>query len=175
MRILSSFCGLLLVFLPAVSPAGGPVSEPHAMVYFQAHWSGQARDTRSTLGLRLDRNAVVENGVIEYQQLLQRPAMLDFRLGREGVQMFTIAGTDYAEWYRVHHADETAGSAESPPPQAAEAEGAAEAQQAPAEAKPAPETPEGEKTTIGGILDKAPVGVIMGVGLGIFLVSGLGG
>jgi len=174
MRTLSSVCGLLLVFLPMVSGAAGPTSEPHAMVYFQTHWSGQARDTRSTLGLRLDRNAVAEDGVIEYQDLLQRPAMLDFRFGREGVQSLSIAGTDYAAMYRVHHAGEAAGSAESAPP-APEGEGAAEAKPAPAGAEPAPETPEGEKTTIGGILDKTPVGVIMGVGLGIFLISGLGG
>ena len=151
------------------------------MVYFQTHWSGQAQDTHATFGLRLDRNAAVEDGVIEYQRLLQRPAALDFRIGSEGVQTFTIAGVDYAQWYRVHRADEAGGSAEAAPeatdsgeaaPETVDAEGAAKAEQTAAGVEPAPEA---AKTTISGILNKAPVGVIIGVSIGIFLVSGLGG
>lgn len=171
MRALSTVFGLWLAVLSPVSPAAEPVSEPHAMVYFQTQWSGRAQDTRATLGLRLDRGAAVENGVIEYQRLLQRPAMLDFRLGREGVQAFSVAGTDYLAWYRVHHADE-AGAATAEAPPAPEGEGAEPAPPAPAKAEPEPKE---EKATVSGFLNKAPVGIIIGVGIGIVLVSGVGG
>lgn len=181
MRTLSLAGGLLLAALPAVSTAAGPISEPHALIYFESHWSGRAQDTHSSLGLRLDRAAVADNGVVDFQRLLQRPAMLELRIGREGVQTFSVAGTDYAQWYRVQHADETTGSGDAGQ-KPAEGQGTAaeggSGDKTAATAEAGKETQQGakeeKKLTIGGILNAAPVGVIMGVGLGIFLLTGVG-
>lgn len=179
MRTLPLVWGLLLAFLPAVCTAAGQISEPHALIYFQAHWSGRMQDTHSSLGLRIDRTTVEDNHLIDFQRLLERPAVLDFRIGREGVQTFSVAGTDYAQWYRVHHADETPGSGEAGQ-KPAEGQGApaeaADKTGATAEAGTGAQqgTTDEKKLTIGGILDAAPVGVIMGVGLGVFLLIGAG-
>ena len=181
MRTLSLVGGLLLAVLPAVSTAAGPISEPHALIYFQSHWSGRAQDTHSSLGLRLDRTAVADDRVVDFQRLLERPAMLELRIGRDGVQTFSVAGTDYAQWYRVHRADEASGSGDAGQKPAEGAGAPAEGgsgDKTGATAGAGKETQQGakeeKKLTIGGILDAAPVGVIMGVGLGVFLLTGVG-
>lgn len=163
MRTLPLVCTLFLVILPVASRAGGLDYEPHAMLYYQISLDGGVRDSGHSFGLRLDQTVVEEGQMIEFQQLMKRPGLLDLRFSHGGLQSLSIAGVDYAGWYRVQRAEEeAAGSAES-----GAAAGTGEA------AETGAQPPEEEKLTIGGVLEKTPVGVLIGVGLGIVLIAGI--
>jgi hypothetical protein len=147
---------ILVLMLAGTTPAmaNGSVSEPHALVYYQIPFSGDAPDTRAHFGLRLDRTVREAGQTVEFSALMPRPAVMDLRFGTGGLESFSFAGVDYLARYRALQADEEQkttgdGTAKSGDKDAAEE----------------------DKLTMGKILDDAPVGYLIGAGIGLLLLG----
>jgi hypothetical protein len=130
------------------------ISEPHALVYYQLPFSGNASDTHGTFGLRMDRTIRESGQNLDYRELMIRPAAMDFRFSEGQVTALSVGGVDYLARYRALRADEEQKPAEGTTEKTGET------------AKP-----EEEKLTMGKILDNAPMGYIIGAGIGVLLIG----
>ena len=165
MRILYFVVVLFLSVTSTSSMAVETINEPHAMFYYQMSF-GEAKskiEQGPTFGFRVDRADLATNSVIDYQQILKRPAVFDFKMRNKSIEGIYVSGKDYLKAYRVHHADETSAEAETEP--YPEEEG--------------PSIGEGVSETvseIGAAIDEmvhtVPFGVWIGIGLGIALAVG---
>jgi len=162
------FCASL-VSLSGVSTAGETLPEPQAMIYYQIPFGASGRASRHIFGVRVDQTFARNNQTVEFQSLMARPALLDFRAGYDGIQALSIGGMDYAQRYRALRQNEEGGDA----PEGAEGS-ADETAEAPSE-----ESAEEEYTyvdpgpTIGELLDEAEPGWLIGGVLGIVLLTGV--
>ncbi|MBI1731499.1 MAG: hypothetical protein HYR49_01855 [Gammaproteobacteria bacterium] len=166
MRICTLIIILSLVGLAPVT-AGDLISEPHALVYYQLPFSGNAPDTRAHFGLRLDRTVREAGQALDYRDVLLRPAVADLRFGDSGIESFTFAGVDYLAQYRTMQADE-AQPAEGDAGQAAEKPAEKAAEKPAAKAKPAEEK---EKLTMDKVMHSIPTGYFIGAGIGALLIG----
>lgn len=148
---------MLLVLMSAgATPAmaGGVVSEPHALVYYQLPFNGPAPDTHAHFGLRVDRAVRAAGESVDFSALVPRPAVMELRFNNAGMESFTFAGVDYLARYRALQADEE---------QKTTGDGTVKSGDKGAE--------EEDKLTMGKILDEAPVGYLIGAGIGILLIG----
>lgn len=79
--------------------------KPHAMFYVHVPFAGSGPAAgETTFGLRLDNIHVdySDSTYIDFTRQIGRPAVLDFRMGRKGLDGIYIAGTDYLRLYRVN-------------------------------------------------------------------------
>jgi hypothetical protein len=176
-------CGVMLC-LVAGGAAADDVYEPHALLYYQMSFSGNAQDRKSSYGLRLDQTYHARNEVPDFRQLLTRPALAEFRVDGEGLRYLNIAGTDVGRAYRVYRANGEEATTEAAAEAPAEGEPAAETTAEAPAAEPAAETTaeapaeedseEEEGRSLGDYLDEVPAGYLIGIGLGIVLLTGLG-
>jgi hypothetical protein len=99
----------------------------------------------------------------------------------DGVREFSFAGSNYDRAYRVHRANGEGGTAEQT--EAAPPEGEAETMEpgaeestaaAPEQAEPEPAGDEEEGRSLGEYLEEIPAGYLIGIGLGVVLLTGLG-
>ena len=170
---LTKFLTVVLVSLLSFSTQAFETAvKPHAMLYVSIPLDGKTYDRDSiNYGFRLDNIAYTPGEPVNYQQQLQRTAVLDFRMDEQGMDGLYISGIDYLQMYRVNRQNEDQGG---------EAEVVADA---PADAGVADEQTEEEDDglTVGdrvrGVLADmratAPMGVYMGIGLGIGLLLGV--
>lgn len=128
----------------------------HAMLYYRFTLDGaNTWENHSSFGFRLDNIDHHLTRGVDYQRLLHRPAVFDFRMGRQGIEGIYISGIDYLDMYKVRRQND----------EQTEAEG---------------EMPENADTgkTVGDVIadmrSVAPLGVYIGVGLGIGLLLGAG-
>lgn len=171
----SSLLMVLPAFLITINAAAvEPIVEPHAMVYYQVPFDGgKSQDTRPAFGFRMDRASFSPGGMIDYQQLVKQPAMVDFRIGNKGVEGIYISGVDYLQQYRIYRAGEESGAETE-----AETEVTAETEQ-PAEGeadkpKQAPKIVRDIGNTIEAGMEAAPAGILIGLALGAGLLIGVG-
>ncbi len=171
---LTALVALLMLPVSFQAAAWENIVEPHAMVYFRLSFDGgTAPDRQSTFGLRLDQVRHSRNSHIEYASLMRRPAMLNLELNRNGIRSLYISGTDYLRLYRLHRADEENG--EEPAAQAGDDETAMQGEEDGEQPPRYPQVGKDIGDTMKTVMDKAPAGVIIGVGLGIALLAGVGG
>jgi hypothetical protein len=166
---------LIIGLLAGVSPAnaGELVSEPHALLYYQFAFSGDAPDRQSRFGLRLDRTFRESDQVLEFRDIIVRPAVAELRFNSAGMESLTLAGVDYLAQYRMLNAaegepaeGETAAGGE-----AAAGEGAGKPAEKPA-AKPAEKKPEEkEKLTMDKVMHSIPPGFFIGAGIAALLLG----
>ena len=148
--------------------------KPHAMLYVSIPLDGKTYDRDSiNYGFRLDNIEYTPGEPVNYQQQLQRTAVLDFRMDERGMDGLYISGVDYLQMYRVNRQNQDQGSN-------AESDAATSSDEAVvAEAEAEEDVDEG--LTVGerirGVLADmratAPMGVYMGIGLGIGLLLGV--
>jgi len=145
--------------------------EPHAMFYYQVPFGGGSSATQASgFGFRLDRLAHSPDQVVEYADLMQRTAILDLRLNRHGVESFNISGVDYLKKYRIHRAAAEEGAQEN---EAAETGAAGdEATKGEEELPKHPTVLSDFGDTIKLLVKKAPLGVLIGAGIGVGLLVG---
>jgi hypothetical protein len=176
MRISISISFLLAVFSINVS-AVEPIDEQQIMLYYQIPLgTDKPQDSKHQFGLRFDQVTHVPGQDIPISTLENSPAVMDFRMGYDGIKSLKIHGVDYASYLIARAAE-----GEAAPAKAGPAAGAA-TKDAPAEATPAEgvttETaaaPQEEKGPIQKTLDELPFGVVIGVILGIGIIAGVGG
>lgn len=182
MRIPAITCVVLC--LAGGTAAADDVYEPHALLYVQASFSGSAQDRQASFGLRLDQTYHARDAAPDFRQLLARPALAEFRMDSDGVRGFSFAGSNYGRAYRVHRANGEGGAAPSPEQaEGAPAEGEATTMEpgaeestaaAPEQAEPEPAGEEEEGRSLGEYLEEIPAGYLIGIGLGVVLLTGLG-
>lgn len=181
MRIPAVTC--FIFCLAAGNAAADDVYEPHALLYFQASFSGSAQDRSASLGLRLDQTYHARETTPDFRQLLARPALAEFRMDSDGVRGFSFAGSNYTRAYRVLRANGEGGAAPSPEQsEVAPAEGEAATMEpgaeestatAPEQVEPEQEGEE-EGRSLGEYMEDIPAGYFIGIGLGVVLLTGLG-
>lgn len=173
-QLLSVTAALVLILASLEASAREPLSEPRAMLYYEVSFGGgAAADRTSTFGFRMDRAEYAEDHDIDHSRSMRRPAILELKMNRDGIQSLTVSGRDYLHLYRVHHAAE--GEAEET---ASEAEGETAETETDGDGEQLPKYPQVGRDigdTITTVMEKAPAGVIIGVGLGIALLAGVGG
>jgi len=168
---------VVLAFLITVNCNAGEVTqEPHAMFYYRIPLGGGSKQqSQNTFGFRVDRALVERGKPIDYSQLFQQPAIMDFKMDRSGVESLTIAGVDYLKEYRLLRADEDEAKA---------AKSDTETASAPAEAGESTDQASTEESSTEekeGVLDKIPklfkenqkFGLAMGAVLAIGFVIGI--
>lgn len=166
----------LIVVLSAVLVIGSAdaaarelLVEPHAMFYYQIPFDGGTiAEKENSFGFRVDHIMHSPKRHIEYTGLMERTAILDLRLNRHGVRSFHISGVDYLKKYRIHRANgEDGGQA------TADADtGGDENTEGEEELPQAPKVVRDVGNTITFLMEKAPVGVLIGAGIGIGLLVG---
>ena len=158
MRI-NLFCILsLIILVPVKSMALEPVNEAHAMFYYQVPFSAsKAEQKKHSFGFRMDQASYQPGQMIQYQQLMNKPAAFDFKMGHEGVQGLYVSGVDYLQLYRLRKAAEgddeaAAKSGDSENPVSAAGSDIAD--------------------KVRDILDVVPLGFIIGGAVALVLVTG---
>jgi hypothetical protein len=178
MRISAISC-FILCLAATGGAAGGDVYEPHAMMYFQVPFSGSAEDSRASFGLRLDQTWHSRDEAPDFRRLLDRPALAELQMGSEGVRRLSFAGMNYARAYQVNRAngeEAAAGTtAEAESAEAGTAEDAPTAETTAESDTAEQESADDEGSSFGSYLKEIPAGYFIGIGLGIFLLTGLGG
>ena len=147
-----------------------PVNDQQVMLYYHIPLGADKQHSKHQFGLRFDNINHDPRDVVQISALESRPAVMDFRMGFDGVQSIRIHGVDYAA-YLIARAAEGEDSPVEPVTEPQTAEEVTTAETAPAETAEAPE----EKGPIQKKLDELPFGVVIGVILGIGIIAGVGG
>lgn len=172
-RIITVFIVALLSFS---TQAFETAVTPHAMLYVSIPLDGPGPDRdRVNYGFRLDSIAYTPGERIDYSRQLERTAVVDFRLDEHGVDGVYLSGIDYLQQYRVNRQNEEQGESVPAEDESTAAEAVAE------EAAAEEEAEEDDGMTAGdhirGVLADmratAPMGIWMGIGLGVVLLLGV--
>ncbi len=176
MRKFFVFVPALLLSVPAHILAAEPVDEQQVMLYYRIPLgASRPADSRHGFGLRLDRITAEPGDVVQFHELMNRPAMVDFRMGHEGVQHLKIQGVNYADNPLIAQAAEGEGAEEAAEPAGEAAAEEAGVTEEGAEEAAEEEAPTEEKTIVQKTLDELPAGIIIGVGILIGILAGAGG
>lgn len=184
MRKFTIIVSALLLSITTNILAVEPVDEQQVMLYYRIPLGGsRPADKRHGFGLRLDRTTHAPGEVVQFHELMNRQAMLDFRMGHEGLQYLKIQGVNYAENPLIARAAEEEGAVagetgepEDEPavePERAATEGGVTGEGA--EEAATEEEPAEDKTIVQKTLDELPAGIIIGVGILIGILAGAGG
>ena len=170
---INTFVLLLIMFiLTSNTWAVELVDEQQATFYYQVPFGGIKKvDNAHKFGFRVDR-VTVDRSTGQYSDsqgfndLMKRPASLDFQLGHNGVTAFKIHGYDYLPQFISRADEEESGDGgvvskdgETGEPDASEAEKGDEE-------KYIDIVPEMNQTTFG---------ILLGAGIGILALTGFGG
>ena len=160
----------VILLVPVQGMALEPVSEAHAMIYYQIPFSAsKSEQKKHSFGFRMDHTSYKPGNMISYQQMMKKTAAFDFKMGHEGVQGMYVSGVDYLQLYRLRRAAEDEGGDEM-------ADAGDEPTQEEAK-KPNPVTK--VVGDIGGTIDEVmeiiPLGFLIGGAVGVVLITGAGG
>jgi hypothetical protein len=154
----------MILLTPVQGMALEPVSEAHAMLYYQVPFSAsKAEQKKHSFGFRMDHTSYKHGDMISYQKMMNKTAAFDFKMGHEGVQGMYVSGVDYLQLYRLRRA--------------AEDEGGDEVVEEAADEKtnPVKEIAGNMGETIDEIMDIIPLGFLIGGAVGVVLLTGAGG
>ena len=169
MRIIIILLAYIMVCHPAY--AVEPVTDQQVMLYYQIPFGGKSQKERKhNFGIRLDQTQHQPGEIIHINKLVQKPAIMDLQFRKDEKITFKIHGVDYSNRLLVHRADESGG--EQPEMTGTDAEETGESQQ---ETTAETGDEQQEKNIVQKSLDELPKGVIIGVAIGVVLLSGVGG
>ncbi len=107
MRIHLFYMLCLIILVPVKSLALEPVNETLAMFYYQVPFSAtKTEQKRHSFGFRMDHASYEYGEMIQYQQLMNKTAAFDLKMGRDGIQGVYVSGVDYLQLYRLNKAAE---------------------------------------------------------------------
>jgi hypothetical protein len=152
MRILVT--GLLssFIFFSSSAYAIEPVLDQHAMFYYQVPLgASNSHEARHNFGFRFDRTMMQPGEIIQYQSLMRDPAVVDIRMGYDGIRELQLNGIDYVERYYVLNGANAEGTENG------NGEGG---------------TTEEKKPGLDELMHSIPTGVLIGGAIGIAILSG---
>lgn len=150
-----------------------PVNEVHAMFYYQVPFSAsKVVQKKHSFGFRMDQASYEPGQMIQYQQLMNKPAAFDFKMGHEGVQGLYVSGVDYLQRYRLSRAAEDEQSGDENGEEGAEASADSDEN---GKSNPVTKVAGDIGATIDEIMEMIPLGFIIGGAVALVLVTGAGG
>ncbi|MCK5432838.1 MAG: hypothetical protein KAI15_03355 [Gammaproteobacteria bacterium] len=171
MKIITSVSLLIMFILTSNAWAAELVDEQQATFYYQVPFGGiKKADNTHKFGFRVDR-VTVDRSTGQYgdsqsfNDLMKRPASLDFQLGHNGVTAFKIHGYDYLPQLISKADEEASGDGEVVEDGKPGEPGAGEAK----------EDDEGKYIDIIPEMNQTTFGIMLGVGIGILALTGFGG
>jgi hypothetical protein len=166
---LTKIITMLLVSLLSFSTQAFESSvKPLVMVYLTVPLDGtRVNEDAFNYGFRLDHVAYTPGEPVNYQQQFQRTASLDFRMDKQGLDGIYISGKDYLHSLRVNRQNEDQGSDETT------AEATDDAATDIEDEDDGLTVSDRIKGVIADMRAVAPMGIYMGVGLGIVLLLGV--
>lgn len=98
---------LFLSFVISVNAnAFEPVLDQQGMLYFNVTFdAGQSTKTEHDFGFRFDRTLTQPGDVVTFNQLNNKPAVLNLKLNNNGLKSFELNGIDYSREYYVARAE----------------------------------------------------------------------
>lgn len=172
---INTFVLLLIMFiLTSNAWAVELVDEQQATFYYQVPFGGVKKvDNTHKFGFRVDR-VTIDRSTGQYSNsqgfndLMKRPASLNFQLGHNGVTAFKIHGYDYLPQLISRADEEASGDGDVVEPEAVEPEAGEPEVGEPKEADEEKyiDMPEMNQTTFG---------ILLGAGIGILAITGFGG
>jgi len=164
MRILISI-SFLLAFYSMNVIAVEPIDEQQIMLYYTVPLgSGTSQESKHQFGLRLDQVTHAPGQDVQLSTLEKKPAAMDFRMNYDGITSLKIHNVDYSSYLLARAAeDETTPVAAEPAPGTA------------TEDTPPSATPKEEQGSVKNALEDVPLGVYLGVIVGIVIIAGVGG
>jgi len=174
MRISYYLAFLTGTLLPVQTIALEPVTEPHAMFYYQISLGGDAKKPRHIFGFRMDKASYQPGQMIDYHALTQNPAAMDFRFNHQGAEAIRMSGVDYLKMYRVHKADGEATVVEERMDEGGEVmdESIGEAAEEKKTGNVATKVISDIGATVGAALEAAPTGFLIGGAILVVLLAG---
>jgi hypothetical protein len=175
MRISTIITILLLSLSAANTHAFETTVKPHAMIYINVPLGGAGEQGKTTFGVRLDNINVDYAGsrYVDYHRQMLRTAVFDLRMDRRGLDGIYISGTDYLRLYRVSRQNEGEGEVLEEGEVVEEAvveEAVAEEEYDYEEELPISDRIRG---VFADMRNTAPMGIWIGVGLGVGLLLGV--
>ncbi len=146
------------------------VHDTQAFIYYKIPFGGGAKPERQhQYGFRFDHSYIDQDKGVDLNQLMRKPAALDFNMSANSQPKLEIHGVDYLAAYLANRADAKASEgAEVTDETATEAE-ATEAATSEAETETVSAEPaEEEDTLTSGVMDSlsdVPVGIFIGIAI----------
>ena len=169
---------LTFLFISANVFAVEPVDEQQVMFYYQIPIGADKQHSKHEFGLRFDQTSHDPREDVRINALQSKPAAMDFRMGYDGVKAIDIHGVDYAKYFIARAAE-----GEDTPPAGGD-EPAADTSTGNGEDTSAETTSESAQTAsdqdkkepgqISSMISNAPVGVGIGVIIGLVILAGGG-
>lgn len=171
MKIITSVSLLTMFIVTSNAWAAELVDEQQATFYYQVPFGGiKKADNTHKFGFRVDRVTVDRltgqyGDSQSFNDLMKRPASLDFQLGHNGVTGFKIHGYDYLPQF-ISKADEEA---------TGDGEVVRETDAGGPEANEPKESDEEKYIDIVPEMNQTTFGIMLGIGIGILALTGFGG
>lgn len=156
--------------------------KPHAMLYLSIPLDGTgSKQDKLTYGFRLDNIEYTAGEPVNYQQQLQRTAVMDIRMDKHGLDGVYVSGKDYVELYHVMKQNEEAAAGETAAKDAAattdetaaSTDATADAEATTEEADDGLTVGDRIKGVFADMRAVAPMGIYMGAVLGVVLLLGV--
>lgn len=154
-----------------------PVDEQQIMFYYQIPLGADKQHSKHQFGLRFDQTSHDPRQDVRINSLISKPASMDFRMGYDGVQSINIHGVDYAKYLIAKVAEgedapvEAADKAATDESMGDEGDAAAKGKET---AKTSETTREEEPGPLSKKINDLPVGVGIGVIVGLLILAGAG-
>lgn len=153
MRILLTGLMSSFIFCSSSAYAIEPVLDQHAMLYYQVPLgASNGHEARHNFGFRFDRTMMQPGEIIQFQSLMRNPAVVDIRMGYDGIRELQLNGIDYVERYYVQNGASAEGTGNG------DGEGG---------------TTEEKKPGLDELMHSIPAGVLIGGAIGIVIVTGV--
>jgi len=165
MKINTSVLLLIMFILTSNAWAVELVDEQQATFYYQVPFGGVKKvDNTHKFGFRVDR-VTIDRSTGQYSNsqgfndLMKKPASLDFQMGHNGITAFKIHGYDHLPQLISRADEEASGDGEVVEPEASEPE--------------ASESEEGDEEKYLKLpeLNQTSFGLLLGVGIGIIAIT----
>jgi hypothetical protein len=175
MKVIASVSLFILFVLSSSVFAAEPIEEQQALLYYNIPFGGENKaDNTHKFGFRVDRVSIDSttgqySNSSGFNDLMKKPAALDFRMGHQGISAFKLHGHDYLPQL-VSMADEA--DAEVVKTEGGNGEVGAQEND---EAKEAEEGEKKELLKYSEVLDQTTVGLIIGGTILLLMVTGMGG
>jgi hypothetical protein len=180
MKVIASVSLFIMFILTASVFAAEPIEEQQALLYYQIPFGGEKKaDNTHKFGFRVDRVSIDgttgqysdSNG---FNDLMKKPAALDFQMGHQGISAFKLHGHDYLPQL-VSMADEADAEVVKTEGENGEAGGQENVEAKNGEASKTEEGEKKELLTYSEFLDQTTVGLIIGGTILVLILAGAGG
>ena len=175
MKVITSVSLFFMFVLASSVFAVEPIEEQQVLLYYQIPFGGVKKvDNTHKFGFRvgrvsIDRRTGQYSDSTSFNELMKKPAALDFQMGHQGITAFKLHGYDYLPLL-VSRVDEDGGEVIE-----TEAENGDADSQKDGEASETEESDKKEFLKYSEVLDQTTVGLIIGGTILLLMLTGAGG